>query len=126
MGVLDSSLLVRSDALALARRAAATLEVRALARGLAATVPTPEGGGFNDDLAALGPPALAARLAPLTGPGPWASPARPAHATARDKCHNRAMRFFNTEGPVRPDDGDRWRGRLAIPRCGIAGALTSP
>ena len=29
---------------------------------------------------------------------------RPAHATARDKCHNRAMRFFNTEGPVRPDD----------------------
>ena len=75
MGVLDSSLLVRSDALA--RRAAATLEVRALARGLAATVPTPEGGGFNDGLAALGPPALAARLAPLTGPGPWAAPAAP-------------------------------------------------
>ena len=22
----------------------------------------------------------------------------------RDKCHNRPMRFFNTEGPVRPDD----------------------
>ena len=29
---------------------------------------------------------------------------RPAHAAARDKCHNRPMRFFNTEGPVRPDD----------------------
>ena len=29
---------------------------------------------------------------------------RPAGATARDKCHNRPMRFFNTEGPVRPDD----------------------
>ena len=27
-----------------------------------------------------------------------------AHAAARDKCHNRPiMRFFNTEGPVRPD-----------------------
>ena len=28
----------------------------------------------------------------------------PAHATGRGKCHNRPMRFFNTEGPVRPDD----------------------
>ena len=35
-------------------RAAATLEARALAHGLAATVLTPEGGDFNDDLAALG------------------------------------------------------------------------
>ena len=52
------------------RRAAATLEARALAQGIAATVPTPEGGDFNDDLAALGPPALSARLAPLLGPGP--------------------------------------------------------
>ena len=26
------------------------------------------------------------------------------HAPARDKCHNRPRRFFNTEGPVRPDD----------------------
>ena len=25
-------------------------------------------------------------------------------ATVRGKCHNRFMRFFNTEGPVRPDD----------------------
>ena len=24
--------------------------------------------------------------------------------TGRGKCHNRPMRFFNTEGPVRPDD----------------------
>ena len=35
----------------------------------AATVLTPEHGDFNDDLAALGPRALAARLAPLLGPG---------------------------------------------------------
>ena len=42
-----------------------------------AIVLTPEGGDFNDDLAALGAPALAARLAPLTGPGPWAAPATP-------------------------------------------------
>ena len=27
-----------------------------------------------------------------------------AGATVRGKCHNRPMRFFNTEGPVRPDD----------------------
>ena len=38
--------------------------------GLAATVLIPEGGDFNDDLAALDPPTLAARLAPLLGPGP--------------------------------------------------------
>ena len=23
---------------------------------------------------------------------------------ARGRCHNQPMRFFNTEGPVRPDD----------------------
>ena len=28
----------------------------------------------------------------------------PMYAAARDKCHNRPMRFFNTAGPVRPDD----------------------
>ena len=55
----------------------ATLEARALAQGIAATVLTPEHGDFNDDLAALGPSALAARLAPLTGPGPWAALATP-------------------------------------------------
>ena len=38
--------------------------------GLAAVVLTPAHGDFNDDLAALGPRALAARLAPLLGPGP--------------------------------------------------------
>ncbi len=27
-----------------------------------------------------------------------------AGATVRGKCHNRPMRFFNTEGQVRPDD----------------------
>ena len=41
--------------------------------GLAATVLTHEGGDFNDDLAALGPDGLAARLAPLLGPGVVAS-----------------------------------------------------
>ena len=41
-----------------------------LAQCIAATVLIPEGGDFNDDLAALGPQALAARLAPLLGPGP--------------------------------------------------------
>ena len=32
-----------------------------------------------------------------------ASRRRPAGATGCGKCHNRPMRFFNTEGPVRPD-----------------------
>ena len=63
-------LLIAADRDAAGRRAAATLEARALAQGIAATVLTPEHGDFNDDLAALGPPALAARLAPLLGPGP--------------------------------------------------------
>ena len=35
-------------------RAAATLEARALAQGIASTVLTPEGGDFNDETAALG------------------------------------------------------------------------
>ena len=55
-------LLIAADRDDTGRRAAATLEARALAQGLAATVLTPEHGDFNDDLAALGPPALAARL----------------------------------------------------------------
>ena len=77
-------LLIAADRDAAGRRAAATLEAQALAQGIAATVLTPEGGDFNDDLAALGPQALAARLAPLTGPGPWAAPAAPrAHTGAR-------------------------------------------
>ena len=50
---------------------------------------------------------------------------RDAESRAPGPVHNRPMRFFSTAGPVRPDDGDRWRGRLAIPRCGIAGVLAS-
>ena len=62
-------LLIAADRDAAGRRAAAGIEARALAQGLAATVLVPEHGDFNDDLAALGPRALAARLAPLLGPG---------------------------------------------------------
>ena len=59
------------------RRAAATLQARVSVRGAPAAIPTPERGDFNDDLAALGPRALAERLAPLLGPGPWTAPATP-------------------------------------------------
>ncbi len=62
-------LLIAADRDAAGRRAAAGLEARAMAQGLAAVVLTPAHGDFNDDLAALGPRALAARLAPLLGPG---------------------------------------------------------
>ena len=55
-------LLIVADRDATGRRAAATLEARALAQGIAATVLFPKGGDFNDNLAALGPQALAARL----------------------------------------------------------------
>ena len=55
-------LLIAADRDAAGLRAAATLEARALAQGIAATVLTPEHGDFNDDLAALGPQALVARL----------------------------------------------------------------
>ena len=48
-----------------------------LAQCIAATVLAPEGGDFNDDLAVLGPQALAVRLALPLGPGPWAAPATP-------------------------------------------------
>ena len=70
-------LLIAADRDAAGRRAAATLEARALAQGIAATVFAPEHGDFNDDLAALGPQALAARLGhgmmqgtPMEPPGP--------------------------------------------------------
>ena len=46
-------------------RAADRLARRCARAGVAATVVTPEGGDFNDDLASLGPAALAARLGPL-------------------------------------------------------------
>ena len=63
-------LLIAADRDAAGRRAAAGLEARALAQGLAAVVLVPAHGDFNDDLAALGPRALAARLALLLGHGP--------------------------------------------------------
>ena len=44
-------------------------------------------------------PPLRGYYASLLLGGRWA-----AGATVRGKCHNRPMRFFNTEGPVRPDD----------------------
>ena len=62
-------LLIAADRDPAGRRAAAGLKARAVAQGLAATVLTPAHGDFNDDLAALGPRTLAARLAPLLGPG---------------------------------------------------------
>ena len=62
-------LLIACDRDAAGRRAAAGLEARAMAQGIAATVLVPAHGDFNDDLAALGPRALAARLAPLLGLG---------------------------------------------------------
>ena len=62
-------LLIAADRDAAGRRAAAGLKARAMERGLAATVLVPEHGDFNGDLAALGPRALAARLAPVLGPG---------------------------------------------------------
>ncbi len=46
-------------------RAADRLARRCARAGVAATVVVPDGGDFNDDLLALGPAALAARLAPL-------------------------------------------------------------
>ena len=54
-------------------RAAERLARRCARAGVAATVIIPEGGDFNDDLAALGAAVLAARLGPLfrfTGSGP--------------------------------------------------------
>ena len=62
-------LLIAADRDAAGRCAAAGLEARMMAQGLAVTVLTPAHDDFNDDLAALGPRALAARLAPLLGPG---------------------------------------------------------
>ena len=62
-------LLIAADRDAAGRRAAAGLEARAMAQGIAAAVLVPAHGDFNDDLAALGPRALAARLAPLLGHG---------------------------------------------------------
>ena len=49
-------------------RAAERLARRCARAGVSAIVVVPEGGDFNDDLVALGAPALAARLAPLFHP----------------------------------------------------------
>ena len=73
-------LLIAVDRDATGQRAAATLEARALALGLAATVLTPEHGDFNDDPAALGPQALAARLGHGTMQGTLMEPPGPAGA----------------------------------------------
>ena len=41
-------------------------------------------------------------------------------ATMRGRCHNRPIRFFNTEGPVRPDmESARLRGHLTLWGGGI-------
>ena len=51
-------------------RAAQRLARRCARACVAATVVVSEGGDFNDDLVALGAPALAARLAPVFADGP--------------------------------------------------------
>ena len=58
-------LLIARDSDAEGERAAMRLARRCAQAGVAATVLVPEGGDFNDDLVALGPDALAARV------GPW-------------------------------------------------------
>ena len=81
-------------------RAAFHAESRALAQGLAATVLTPEGSDFNDDLATFGPQAPLARLAPFLGP---ASPV--------------ALRLWTdalTATAVRRRDGNRRRAKSEL------------
>ena len=58
-------LVIARDNDAEGERAAERLARRCARAGVAATVVVPQGGDFNDDLVALGAPALAARLAPL-------------------------------------------------------------
>ena len=58
-------LVIARDNDAEGERAAERLARRGARAGVAAAVIVPEGGDFNDDLLALGPAALAARLAPL-------------------------------------------------------------
>ena len=61
-------LVIARDNDAEGERAAERLARRCARAGVAATILVPEGGDFNDDLVALGPHALAARLAPLFRP----------------------------------------------------------
>ncbi len=64
-------LVIARDNDAEGERAAERLARRCARARVAATVVVSEGGDFNDDLVALGPPALRARLAPLfRPPGP--------------------------------------------------------
>ncbi len=58
-------LVIARDNDAEGERAAMRLARRCARARVAATVVVPEGGDFNDDLVALGPAALAARLGPL-------------------------------------------------------------
>ena len=58
-------LVIARDNDAEGEQAAMRLARRCARAGVAATVVVPEGGDFNDDLVALGPATLAARLAPL-------------------------------------------------------------
>ena len=58
-------LVIARDNDAEGEQAAMRLARRCARAGVAATVVAPEGGDFNDDLVALGPATLAARLAPL-------------------------------------------------------------
>ena len=58
-------LLIARDNDAEGERAAMRLARRCARAGIAARVLVPEGGDFNDDLVALGPHALAARVGPL-------------------------------------------------------------
>ena len=58
-------LVIARDNDAEGERAAMRLARRCAQAGVAATVLVPEGGDFNDDLVALGPHALAARVGPL-------------------------------------------------------------
>ena len=71
-------LLIAADRDAAGRRAAVTLEARALAQGIAATILTPEHSDFNDDLAAPRPAGAGRAACPAHRPrGPWAAPATP-------------------------------------------------
>ena len=74
--------------------------VRGVGAG-ATAVPPPGQGGSTQRTGAVPAGATVRFQRALSNP---ANGRRPAGATVRGKCHNRPMRFFNTEGPVRPDD----------------------
>ncbi len=80
-----SRILIAQDNDPAGERAAQRLAARCSATGLAAIVLIPEHGDFNDDLMALGPGVLAARLAPLLASAPPPPPAPDEEAGARDR-----------------------------------------